>query len=114
MDKQYHTERIAKALYGLYCGNDKCDSCKCPRNCENYHCAERLVKKGIGDIKTAIKEFAEELKPLLDKLALKIAVALDCYEDKNIELMARKAEEAHELCLKLNKLVKERQCNIKD
>lgn len=108
MDKQYHTERIAKALYGLYCGKDKCDSCKCPRDCESYHRAERLVKKGIGDTKAEVKEFAEELKPILDKLGLKIAVALDCYEDRDMELMSRKIEEAHELYLKLNELVKER------
>ena len=65
-------------------------------------------KKGIGDTKAEVKEFAEELKPILDKLGLKIAVALDCYEDRDMELMSRKIEEAHELYLKLNELVKER------
>ena len=62
MDKQRETERIAKAMYGLYCGKDECGSCKKPRDCESYHTAELLVKKGIGGVSEAVKEFAERVK----------------------------------------------------
>jgi len=64
MDKEKKIEGMAKVLYGIYCGKDECGKCKQP-NCADYHRAELLVNAGYGDVKQAVKEFAEELKEAL-------------------------------------------------
>lgn len=38
-------EKMAKVLYGIYCGEDKCGECKSP-NCESYRRAELLFNAG--------------------------------------------------------------------
>lgn len=57
-------EKMAKALYGHYCGEDKCGECKQPR-CADYIRADRLVNAGYGDVKQAVRDFAEKVKKRL-------------------------------------------------
>lgn len=53
-------EEMAKVLYGHYCGEDKCGSCKMP-NCANYHRAELLVKADYRKADEVRKETAKEI-----------------------------------------------------
>ncbi len=64
MENKSNVEKIAKILYGHYCGKDACGDCKQPR-CVDYIRAEKLTKEGIRDVKQAVREFAENLKKLL-------------------------------------------------
>lgn len=45
MEKKKEIEKMAKVLYGIYCGEDKCGECKNP-NCESYRRAELLYNAG--------------------------------------------------------------------
>ncbi|MDE6474338.1 MAG: hypothetical protein K2L70_04500 [Clostridia bacterium] len=69
MEKLTDIEKMAKILYRHYCGNATCGNCKQPR-CVDYIRAEKLAKEGIGDVKQAVREFAEELKQASTLVAL--------------------------------------------
>lgn len=63
MNNEKEIVRMAKVLYGHYCGNDKCGECKiASKYCMDYIRAERLHKAGIGDKKQAVKEAFDKAK----------------------------------------------------
>lgn len=66
MNREKEIKGMAKVLFGHYCGNDECGKCKEP-NCIDYRKAERLFNSGYGNVKQAVKEFAERLKEELWK-----------------------------------------------
>ena len=61
MDKQKEIEKI-KTIMG--CDYDYCESCYTHRrkSCSLRPIAERLVDAGYGDVRAAVKEFAESVK----------------------------------------------------
>lgn len=68
MDKKKEIEEMAKVMYRHYCKDDKCGECKQP-NCLEYRRAVRLYNAGYGNVKQAVKEFAENaVKPIIDEL----------------------------------------------
>lgn len=68
MDKEKEIEEMAKVLYGHYCKDDKCGECKEP-SCLEYRRAVKLYNAGYGDVKQAVKEFAENaVKPIIGEL----------------------------------------------
>lgn len=76
---EHEIERMAKVLYGHYCGNDKCGKCKQP-NCIDYIRATHLANAGIGDKKQAVKEAFDLAKcylhsnPNLDSELVKVSI----------------------------------------
>lgn len=75
---------MAKALYGIYCGEDKCGQCKEPE-CPDWHRAKFLYNAGYGNVKQARKETAKELLQELYDKAIQYGKTTD-----GIELMAQK------------------------
>lgn len=69
MDNNQEMVRIAKVLYGHYCGDDKCGDCKQP-NCMDYIRATQLVNSGIGDKKEAVRAFATQVLKHADDKAI--------------------------------------------
>lgn len=61
MDKQKEIEKI-KTIMG--CDYDYCESCytHSRKSCSLRPIAERLVDAGYGDVRAAVKEFAEKFK----------------------------------------------------
>ena len=61
MDKQKEIEKI-KTIMG--CDYDYCESCytHSRKSCSLRPIAERLVDAGYGDVRAAVKEFAESIK----------------------------------------------------
>lgn len=61
MDKQKEIEKI-KTIMG--CDYDYCESCytHSRKSCSLRPIAERLVDAGYGDVRAAVKEFAESVK----------------------------------------------------
>lgn len=61
MDKQKEIEKI-KTILG--CDYDYCESCytHSKKSCTLRPMAERLVEAGYGDVRAAVKEFAESVK----------------------------------------------------
>lgn len=61
MDKEKEIEEMAKAM----CKGCSMIECKPDEHCYVYPPAERAVNAGYGNIKQAVKEFAEKLEKLL-------------------------------------------------
>ena len=51
------TEKMAKIMY--HCGHASCEDCV--YHCVDYLRAELLVNAGYGDVKQAVRDFAEKL-----------------------------------------------------
>ncbi len=69
MDKEKEIEELARAMCEHFepCMQGKpCTACKTyERNCYTIHKARLLVNAGYGNVKQAVKEFAEKIKDWL-------------------------------------------------
>lgn len=99
MDKQKEIERIAKLL-PLYT----------PINCNNSKVAEAFVNAGYGDVKQAVREFAERLKELCNEKRKLFEALYDNCAPLQAELareFIEKRNEWIEMKQKIDELVKE-------
>lgn len=65
MDKQKDIEKIAFSiceLHNAYESVISCEKCGYTGICRNQEYAEKFFKKGYGDVRAAVKEFAERVK----------------------------------------------------
>ena len=76
MDKQKEIERMAdvKRIARILCEDDNGESVHDEITCGNYiECAftikaQRLLDEGYGDVKQAVREFAEKIKENLEEI----------------------------------------------
>ncbi len=66
MDKEKEIEEMARVIE--YCAHKDCESCRKQGNyrCSAYNKATDLRNAGYGNVKQAVKEFAEKLKEVFN------------------------------------------------
>lgn len=65
MDKQKEIEKMAFSVCKVqneYESITSCEKCGYTGICRNQEYAEEFIKKGYGDVRAAVKEFAESVK----------------------------------------------------
>lgn len=64
MNKEKEIEEMGKAM----CEKFRSDHCGNDCECANEFIAEKLINAGYGNVKQAVEEFAEKVKPIIGEL----------------------------------------------